>query len=207
MPDNPQKTDISKLLNKTPVVADPATTGVSPDDPCTQNVIPATAICGALAVAEGNTKYTQGQPPSKITTNAASGKYQIQTETATDQIMKIRKISNRNEAKALWLKCRQSAAPECQKLQDDVCASYSNFQGEYLKSKGFLLTGTNRYLAWNQGHGGAEIILKAAAANQPVTNTRVLERMKAQTSWAYTPDAKQWIKNMQGHIQPRGYPI
>jgi hypothetical protein len=124
-------------------------------------------------------------------------------KTAVGVMKDIGQASSNREAVKKWTKCRTSSLPECKKLQDDMCASYSNYIQKALKRRGIPVTPRNMYLAWNQGPGGAAIILKAADNNEEVTHPKIAGHMKNQ-AWNKTANAKDFLKGLEEHMHKKG---
>jgi hypothetical protein len=165
---------------------------------CTDKPVSATEGCNMLSVAEGSGSYTQ---INKST--GAAGRYQFMKSTALERIQKIRPVANISEANALWNKCKQSSTQECKQLQDEMCKSNLAYIERSLTNRGIPLTNANRYLAWNQGTGGASVILKSLKTGLPVTNPTVLRNMKGQ-AWEFSENGKIFYDNMVKHISDRG---
>ena len=195
--ENPKEI-VNNILGQTPTEVEDLPIE-SDTDPCDQSPISATEACNMLATIEGNGSYTQDGP----SWSSAKGRYQFVKGTAVDQIMKTQNVSSKDEAELLWDKCSQSSSPECKKLQDELCANYSKEIENSLARKGHALTSTNRYLAWNQGAGGANVILTSASTGQPVTNPDILKNMQNQ-AWAFSSDGATYISNMQGYMAKKG---
>jgi len=160
--------------------------------------VDASNVCNTLAKAEGNGTYVQ-----KNSRTSASGRYQFVTSTAVDVIKKIGAAKTDAEAKSLWYNCRQSSTPDCKKLQDKMCNNYSSQIISQLEAKDIEITAENVYLAWNQGAGGASIIINAMKNGTQVTNRDVLKNMAGQ-AWKFSPDGKTFYANMQNYLRKRG---
>jgi len=160
--------------------------------------IEASSVCNTLAKSEGNGTYTQ-----KNAKTSAAGRYQIITSTAVDLIRKIGAANTESEAKNLWFNCRQSTTTDCKKLQDKMCNNYSSSIIKQLKTKNIESTVENVYLAWNQGPGGAAIIINAMKNGTEVTNKEVLKNMHNQ-AWSFSPDGRTFYANMQSYLRKKG---
>ncbi len=166
------------------------------EDPCNpaQTPINASEACNMLATAEGNGKYDQG--------GSASGRYQFVKKTGVS-VLKQLGYSN---PESTWNECSNSASENCRRVQDNMCNFYSEDISRQLKSKGIPITTENMYLAWNQGAGGANAILKSRQTGQPVTNKQILKNMHGQ-AWEYSSDGTTFYNNMRGYLKEKKVPL
>jgi hypothetical protein len=84
-----------------------------------------------------------------------------------------------------------------------MCNYYSEQLARSLKNYGIEPTAENLYLAWNQGAGGAKLIINSAKTGQPVTNTKVLKNMHGQ-AWKFSADGATFYNNMVGYMKRQG---
>ena len=185
--------------NVTSTTSDPIRS--APD--CNDIPISASEGCNMLAAAEskGSGSYT-----ALNASTGAAGRYQFIPSTAIEQIKQIRDVKDTEEARTLWNDCGSSSTPECKKLQDEMCKNYFGYIERSLKNGGIPLTNTNRYLAWNQGTGGARAIIRSIESGQPVSNPRILKNMQRQ-AWDFSADGKEFYNNMENYLQERGIDI
>lgn len=172
-------------------------------DPCALGdgtPVDASEACNKLAKIEGNGTYTQ-QNANRYT--AAAGRYQFISSTAESVLKEMEFAKNDAEARAIWESCRTSSSPNCKRIQDAMCNHYSESLISQLKAKGIPVTTRNLYLAWNQGAGGASIILKAAANGENVTDPTVASHMTNQ-AWIKTTNARAFLRGMEGYMKTRG---
>jgi len=169
-------------------------------DPCNPDNTPvdASELCNTLATIEGAGTYDQRGPA----TSTASGRYQIINKTGYGELVKLG--HSKRDAKEIWDRCKRSSSPECKKIQDQVCNSYSSYLQRSLKNRGIPITRETLYLAWNQGGAGAGIIWKSIQTGQPVTNPKILKNMRNQRAWAFSSDGATFFKNMQGYMRKKG---
>lgn len=180
-----------------------ATTNTSLEDMCELGdgtPVDASEVCNKIAPIEGNGKYTQQHGASF---SQAAGRYQFVGSTAVGEIKKLGYASTDEQARALWSRCRTSASPDCKKLQDAMCNSYSEYIIRSLKNRGYEPTMRNIYLAWNQGVGGASVILEAAKNGTEVTDANISSNMKNQ-AWTKTNNARAFLNGMEDYMNSRG---
>lgn len=189
----------SKLqaLDMTPTASVEETTDTYVD-PCTLDSTPVNAseACNMLATAEGNGEYTEYNSDT-----GAAGRYQFMPSTGKSVLKQLGFSSA--EADATWEECKKSSSSKCKAIQDSMCNHYSGWVQSQLEKKNIPLTTENMYLAWNQGTGGANAILRSIQTGMPVTNPKILRNMKGQ-AWAFSDDGATFYKNMRGYLQGQG---
>jgi hypothetical protein len=187
----------------------------TPDDydPCVYGdgtPVNATETCNKIAQVEvvksnpNQNKYTVSRG-TKF--NSSSGRYQLQGKTASGEIIRMGIAKTKSEADALWMKCRASASPDCKKLQDNICKSYTETLTKSLKNRNIPVTSRNLYLAWNQGAKGADVILKAAKnpnGDYIVTDPVISSRMQNQ-AWLKTNDARKFLASMEKYMKQHNF--
>lgn len=180
-----------------------STSGSGVFDPCELGdgtPVEVSEACNSLAKVEGNGSYTQQHGPDF---SQAAGRYQFVGSTAVEQIIKLGKASNTAQAREIWTRCRTSNSPGCKVLQDEMCNQYSKSLMKSLENYGIPVTNRNLYLAWNQGVGGAKVILEAAKNNTNVTNPEVASNMTNQ-AWVKSTHAVTFLRGMEGFMRTRG---
>lgn len=185
----------SNLKTTTPI--DPRVSAPEPEepeiDPCNldQTPISASEQCNMLATAEGSGKYDQG--------GEQYGRYQFTKSTGVGVLTQL----GHSDPTDVWNECSNSASERCKGIQDDMCNHYSAELSRSLTNRDIPVTTENLYLAWNQGAGGASVILRSVASGEPITNPEVLSNMHGQ-AWNFSTDGRTYYSNMRGYLQKKG---